>query len=82
MSCSNWRDNDRNYPLAIIRAFPLIFFSSGEENKRDSPTPSSSTVVNKSASVAASDNLKSDQGKPRPRHLKQRASKANSGECK
>jgi hypothetical protein len=38
--------------------------------------------VNKSASVAASDNLKSDQGKPRPRHLKQRASKANSGECK
>ena len=53
--------------------------SSGEENnKPDSPTPSSSTVVNKSGAVSGSE--KGEGVKPRPRHLKPRASKANSGE--
>ena len=56
--------------------------SSGEENnKPDSPTPSSSTVVNKSGAAAAAAGAdKADVVKPRPRHLKPRASKANSGE--
>ena len=52
--------------------------SSGEENnKPDSPTPSASTVVNKSGSAAAASDK--SEVKPRPRHLKPRTSKANSG---
>ena len=52
--------------------------SSGEENtKPDSPTPSSSTVVNNKTDKPE----KAEMVKPRPRHLKPRASKANSGEC-